>query len=272
MVAVSSGRASGVRSHAIWRVPRTRGVTSGVLLVLLGAWGALVPLIGPHFGYAYTPYSTWTVTSGRLWLEIAPGAVAVLGGLFLIGSASRAVGLWAGWLTALAGAWFVVGPVVSKLWTGTQPGTPVGNDAVRTVVEQLGFFTGLGVVIVFLAATALGRFSVIGVKETRVAEAVAEAAVAEAEAQQVADEEPVVERPVVERRAVAPVANDEQTTVLPKHAASDEPATDVAPPRSRFGGNRFGRRAGNAGDTVVAAPVGSRAGGRVDDDRVADDD
>lgn len=37
-------------------------------------------------------------------------------------------------------------------------------------VEQIGFFTGLGVVIVFLAALALGRLSVIGVREARLAE------------------------------------------------------------------------------------------------------
>jgi hypothetical protein len=170
MIAVSGGRLSGSHSHALWRVPRTRGVTSGVLLVLLGVWGGLVPFIGPRFGYAYTPNQTWTMTSGRLWLEVAPGAVAVVGGLFLIASASRAIGLWAGWVTAVAGAWFAIGPVVSRLWAGSQPqaGAPVGGDALRGVVEELGYFTGLGVVIVFLAAAALGRFSVIGARETRI--------------------------------------------------------------------------------------------------------
>jgi hypothetical protein len=160
-------------------------VASGFLVLLLGAWGALVPFIGPHFGYAYTPDSTWTMTMGRLWLEVVPGAVAVLGGLILMVSASRAVGLWAGWLTALAGGWFAVGPIVSRLWTADgQPatGTPVGTGTVQTVVEQIGFFTGLGVVIVFLAATAIGRFSVVGIRETN-------AALANAEAETVADED-----------------------------------------------------------------------------------
>jgi hypothetical protein len=167
MVTVSGGRIGSGRSLAVWRVPRTRGAASGVLLVLLGAWGALVPFIGPHFGYAYTPNQAWTMTAGRLWLEVVPGAVAVLGGLILIGSTNRALGLWAGWLTAVVGAWFAVGPVISRLWGGQpQPGTPVGGSTVTSVVEEIGFFTGLGVVIVFLAATALGRFSVVGVKET----------------------------------------------------------------------------------------------------------
>src|SRR5882762_7572377 len=89
MVTVSGGRIGSGRSLAVWRVPRT--------------WGALVPFIGPHFGYAYTPNQAWIMTAGRLWLEVVPGAVAVLGGLILISSTSRALGLWAGWLTAVAG-------------------------------------------------------------------------------------------------------------------------------------------------------------------------
>src|ERR1700755_390188 len=100
MATVSNTRVrGGTHSLATWRVPRTRGATSGVLVLLLGAWGALVPFIGPHFGYAYTPNATWVMTSGRLWLELIPGVVAALGGLIMIGSASRAVGLWAGWLS-----------------------------------------------------------------------------------------------------------------------------------------------------------------------------
>ena len=46
--------------NGILRVPRTRGVLSGLLLVLLGAWGALVPFVGPYFHYAYTPDTAWS--------------------------------------------------------------------------------------------------------------------------------------------------------------------------------------------------------------------
>jgi hypothetical protein len=231
MVTVSGGRGESSRV-AMWRVPRTRGAASGVLLVLLGAWGALVPFIGPHFNYAYTPDSTWTMTAGRLWLEVVPGAVAVLGGLILIVSASRAIGLWAGWLTAVAGAWFVVGPVISKLWSGQpQPGSPVGGSAVRSVVEQIGFFTGLGVVIVFLAATALGRFSVIGIREHMVATAAAQEAqeAAVVDEPQPTTEIPVV-RPRVEPRTETPAARREPVSVpaQPKHAADTDTDDDVS--------------------------------------------
>jgi hypothetical protein len=41
--------------NGMLRVRRSRGVLSGLLLVLLGIWGALIPFIGPYFHYAFTP-------------------------------------------------------------------------------------------------------------------------------------------------------------------------------------------------------------------------
>jgi hypothetical protein len=158
----------------ILRVPRSRGVLSGLLLILLGAWGALVPFIGPYFHYAYTPDKAWTYTSGRLWLEILPGAAVALGGLIVLVSAYRPVAHFGAWLAALGGAWFALGSVIGPTWTGMNmtTGTPVGGHVTRAL-EQIGFFTGLGVVIVLLAAMALGRFSVISVRDARRAEAAA---------------------------------------------------------------------------------------------------
>ena len=151
------------------RVPRSRGALSGVLLVLLGLWGGLIPFVGPYFRYGFTPATTWTYNTGRLWLDILPAAGAVLGGLILLGSAIRPVAMFGGWLAALSGAWFAIGTAVSTLWTSggtTAAGAPAGGTFARAV-EQIGFFTGLGVVIVFLAALALGRLTVIGVRESR---------------------------------------------------------------------------------------------------------
>jgi hypothetical protein len=153
------------------RVPRSRGALSGVLLVLLGVWGGLIAFIGPYFHYAYTPDTAWTYTTGRLWLEILPAAGAIVGGLIVGGSASRPVAIFGAWLAALSGAWFVLGGALSTLWTaGGAAGHPVGATNLHRVVEQIGFFTGLGVVIVFLAALALGRFTVLGARERMVAE------------------------------------------------------------------------------------------------------
>jgi hypothetical protein len=188
------------------RVPRTRGALSGALLVLLGLWGGLIAFVGPYFHFAYTPGTAWTYTSGRLWLEILPGAATVLGGLILLASRVRPVAMFGAWIAALAGAWFAVGRVLSPLWNshGTVAlGTPIGGTVTRTLVA-LTYFTGLGVIIVFLAALSIGRLTVIGVRDARLSERAAEedAAVTEPATPATgpaADEQPVRERSVFSR-------------------------------------------------------------------------
>jgi Fe2+ transport system protein FeoA len=154
------------------QVPRSRGAVSGLLLVLLGLWGALIPLVGPYFHYAYTPDTAWTFTAGRTWLEIVPGVATILGGIILLASASRPVAMVGAWLAAVAGAWFALGTVLSPIWPAAStlnPGSPAGATTLIRQLEHLGFFTGLGVVIVFVAALALGRLMVVGVRDRELA-------------------------------------------------------------------------------------------------------
>lgn len=147
------------------RVRRSRGALSGVLLILLGIWGALIPFVGPYFHYAYTPDRVWTATSGRMWLEVLPGAVAVAGGVIVLLSRLRLAGVLGAWLAALAGAWFAIGNLIAAHVSAVPAvGRPVGG-ATMVLVEQIGYFIGLGVVIVFLAALALGRFTVVAVSD-----------------------------------------------------------------------------------------------------------
>ena len=138
---------------------RSRGAFSGFLLVLLGLWGALIPFVGPYFHFAYTPDTAWTYDTARLWLEILPGAAVFLGGFLLMIATGRHVALFGALLAAAAGAWFTLGPVLSPLWNNhvTVGGSPAGSTVYMRIMEQLGFFTALGVVIVFIAAAALGR-------------------------------------------------------------------------------------------------------------------
>src|ERR1700730_7614694 len=85
---------------AMMRVPRTRGAGSGLLLILLGVWGALIPFVGPYFHFAYTPDTAWTWTWGRFFLDVVPGVATALGGLILTISAFRPVAMFG---AALAG-------------------------------------------------------------------------------------------------------------------------------------------------------------------------
>jgi hypothetical protein len=157
--------------HDRLHMPRSRGAASGLLIVLLGIWGGLVPFLGPSFGYSFTPDLSWHWTTGRLLLEVLPAVATVLGGLAVMGSASRISGSAGAWLAAAGGAWFVTGQWFSTLWNNgvMQAGTPTATSDLGQVAEWIGFFLGLGVVIVFLAATALGRMSVVGVRDARLA-------------------------------------------------------------------------------------------------------
>jgi hypothetical protein len=152
---------------------------SGVLLILLGAWGGLAPFVGPYFHFAYTPDKTWAYTSGRLYLSIVPGAAALIGGLLVTGTANRAIGIFGSLLAAVGGAWFIVGGSITVLVVkngSIRPGFPVAgslgslSSASRQFLETMGFFTGVGMLILFLAALALGRFSVVAVKDAALAD------------------------------------------------------------------------------------------------------
>src|SRR5437764_3719157 len=71
------------------RIPLRRGAPTGFLLILLGLWGGLVPFVGPYFDYALGANRTWHWTTNRLWLEVLPAAVVVLGGLLMFVSRTR---------------------------------------------------------------------------------------------------------------------------------------------------------------------------------------
>jgi hypothetical protein len=153
---------------------------TGVLLILLGAWGGLAPFVGHYLHFGFTPDKAWAYTSGRLWLSVVPGAAALLGGLLVAAASNRVVGGFGAFLAALGGAWFVVGgPVIAVLVkshsisAGHAFGGTLGSLSATTkeFLETLGLFTGVGVLILFLAALALGRFSVVGVRDAELAEA-----------------------------------------------------------------------------------------------------
>ena len=142
------------------RIPRSRGAVSGLLIVVLGVWGALIPFIGPLFDFAYSPDRPWAWTAGRGWLQVLPGLVAVLGGLLMFASRNRATAMLGTWLAVAAGAWFVVGRAVAVPLGLGSAGEPVAATETQRVWLELTYFSGLGALIVFLAALAAGRLSV----------------------------------------------------------------------------------------------------------------
>jgi hypothetical protein len=200
------------------KIARSRGAASGFLLILLGVWGALIPFVGPYFDFAYSPEQPWVWTDARGWLEVLPGAVTVLGGFLLLTSRNRASAVLGGWLAVIAGAWFVAGRVFASMLSMGELGVPAASTPAKTVALELAYFSGLGALIVFLGALAVGRLSVRSVRDVAYAQrTVAEPADAiDADAAR----RDTVRHDTVDARAAAPAASaplampDQRTEVI----------------------------------------------------------
>jgi hypothetical protein len=174
------------------QMQRSRGALSGFLLILLGVWGALIPFVGPYLDFAFTPDQAWTWTMPRGWLEVLPGAATALGGLLLLVSGNRATAMLGGWLAVISGAWFVVGRALAGPLGIGEVGTPVAVIETKRIVLELAYFYGLGALIIFLGAVALGRISVRSVRDVE-----------------------FVDRPVATSYATQPAPSDEVTEIQP---------------------------------------------------------
>ena len=153
------------RAEAL-QMPRTRGLLSGVLIALLGAAAALIPLVGPYFDFTPRDVDAWDFTSDVFWLSVLPGAVAFISGVMLAGAGSRATGAIWGWLAMASGVWLLVG---SSVWL-VEDTLGYMNLAETTAGEQIGFFYGPGAAITALSAFALGRMSIRGHRDPGVVE------------------------------------------------------------------------------------------------------
>lgn len=135
---------------------------AGLLTMLLGAWGGIVPYVGPLFGFSADGSAAWTWNLPHGFLFLLPGAVAVFSAFLLMvagGSTApgrhRALGL-IGFLVAICGAWFVVGafawPVIhgSNFFVG-------GSTPLREFAYWIGYSLGTGGLLIALGAFVMGR-------------------------------------------------------------------------------------------------------------------
>ena len=198
------------RVHAGGRLqmPRSRGAASGFLLILLGIWGALIPFVGPYFDFSFSPDREWVWTAARGWLEVLPGLATAAGGFLLLSSRNRFTAMLGAWLTVFAGAWFVVGRALAGPLGLGDVGEPVAATESGRVGLELAYFYGLGALIIFLGAIALGRLSIRSARDVRYAQRSA-------------------------MTTTEPVASEDVTEIRP---AEEEPE----PPRRTWGG-MFGR-------------------------------
>jgi len=153
------------------RIPRSRGGICGVLLILLGVWGGLGPFVSPYFHFGYTPDKTWYYSTGRLYFSIIPGAAARHGGRLVVATTQSGGRIFGG---LLSGAWFVTGTnfVADVLHRSVPFGVQIvpaslsGQALVlRGYLELVALFTGVGLLLLFAGALAMGRFSMIGARD-----------------------------------------------------------------------------------------------------------
>src|SRR5262245_49857651 len=150
--------------------PRSRGSLSGLALIVLGGWAGLAPFVGPSLRFGFDPDRAWEYTSGRLYLSALPGAIVLLAGLIVAITRSRSFGGFCALVAALGGVWLIAGAALVKLLPASQAasitvGAPISAGASAQVLTGLAFFTGVGALIVFFAAVALGRFSITALRD-----------------------------------------------------------------------------------------------------------
>ena len=201
-------------------MPRSRGAMTGLLLILLGAWGALVPFFGPNIDWAYLTDPAWTWTTPKGWLEVLPGAVTAVGGWLVLVSGNRASAVFGGWLAGAAGAWFVVGRAFASTLGNGDLGQPVASTDLKRALLEVTYFTGLGALIVFLGGAAVGRLAVRHARDVVAAEPA----------------------PVVGAVPARESANYDESRDVTAARTDQSAAAEPAEPRERAGRGLFRRR------------------------------
>jgi hypothetical protein len=136
------------------------GVGLGAFLVLLvAAWAAIIPFVGPAFGFSADGTSSWTWSDVHALGGLVPGAVGVLACLMLLAStgqprATRSSQAFWGFILFLAGAWLTVVPVV---WPVLHGAYFLGASPSRTLEYWLAYASGPGTLIAAFGTFVIGR-------------------------------------------------------------------------------------------------------------------
>jgi hypothetical protein len=122
----------------------------GFGLLVLGAWGALIPLVGPYYDFGFDTNRAWGLGEQHWTLSIAPGIAAAIGGI-LVALHRRRLGAL---IAVLAGAWFALGPFLHPLWSDTV--SPLATDDGKRAALWVAYFMAPAALIAYLAGVSHG--------------------------------------------------------------------------------------------------------------------
>jgi hypothetical protein len=141
------------------RVPR---LVVGVLAIVGGAWGGLVPYIGQAISLSADGSATWTWNLQHSLLYLLPGIVAAVGGSIAVLSAwvdhvrrldlSRVTLPIVAILLGLSGIWFLLGPSVWPIFYSGH--TFVATSPARGFAEKVVYDLAAGIALSVLAGVA----------------------------------------------------------------------------------------------------------------------
>jgi hypothetical protein len=190
----------------------------GTAVVLVSAWGALVPFLGPAIGFHADDSPSWNWSDAHFWLYVLPGAVGFLAGLAIAGraragrAAARLSIAFLGLVLGAVGAWFALGP---DAWPVVGSGTVFSASATPLdhFTAVVGYNVGVGLVLALLGGMVLKA-------------GVGERDVVLGRVPTTPYDEPVPAEPVP--AAPAPAATGQATTTAAPYAT--DPATTTATP------------------------------------------
>jgi hypothetical protein len=202
----------------------------GFVALVVSAWGAIVPFVGPTFGFSADGAASWHWQLSHVVLALIPGALGCLVGLTLLAPANetvtrRRLSLTAAGIIGIAsGAWFVIGPVAWTVLVNTHSYFIVFASPLRALEYQVGYALGPGLILVMCSAFAIGWAA----RHNRPLEAVGAAR----DVPGMAEPGPaVVPEPSITPQPIPPepAGVDQPAAAQPEPAAPPQPSAQPAP-------------------------------------------
>jgi len=136
-------------------------ILGGFFALLVSTWAAIVPFVGPSFGFSPDGTASWTWNRAHALGALVPGVISLLACLIIVVLARHPSGtlvpsrlVSAGLLIFLCGAWFASVPVVWPVLVG---GYFRDASPSLTLAYWMGSATGPGVLLAAFGAFAMGR-------------------------------------------------------------------------------------------------------------------